>query len=161
MRSTAKIQPVSIDAQRIKYLKENHWKCRSEMQELPENRVSHFFGTKQMSWMQDSILESNRHKSPDPQIQRAWLKCVTSASIDDFEALEEESLAYSNVSSSATADTENIPSANFLEDLVQQTESMKSSAQASNMSLLPPACPRLAKGSDMPCRIHWLRLGVY
>lgn len=104
---------LSITAKRMKYLKEEHWKCRSELQDQPEKCVSHFFGMREMSWMHDYALELNRPSSPDPRIRRMWINHISDASVEDFGLLQDDSYIFSNVSSCATTVTENIPSANF------------------------------------------------
>ena len=75
----------TINGQRIKYLKEEHWSRRQEFGECAEVQVcSHFFGTRALSWLPESETDSTRQPSPDPRIHRTWLRHVSAGSTEDL-----------------------------------------------------------------------------
>jgi hypothetical protein len=102
----------TMTAQRMKYLQEQHWKCRSELQEKPEKAVSHFFGTRQLSWIPDFVLDANRPVSPDLRTRRLWTKSIENESTEDLESLQDDGFVLSEVASCATT----VAEANNMED---------------------------------------------
>jgi hypothetical protein len=108
----AKMIKTTMTAQRIQYLQEQHWKCRSELQEKPEKAVSHFFGTRQLSWIPDFVLDTNRPVSPDPRTRRLWTKNIEEKSTEDLESLQDDGCVLSEVASCATT----VTVANIMED---------------------------------------------
>lgn len=128
-----------------------HWKCRSELQEKPEKAVSHFFGTRQLSWIPDFVLDANRPVSPDLRTRRLWTKSIENESTEDLESLQDDGFVLSEVASCATT----VAEANNMEDSL--SINLKGFYDHPSQDLESPAALRRRSSVSLPAPTDYLQ----
>jgi hypothetical protein len=96
-----------MNNERIRYLKEEHWNQRTDLQDPAGKRVcTHYFGNKELSWMQDFDLEMQACPLQDEWESRTltshWLSCSQEDVSQHFKNTVYLSSVQSILSSAAT-----------------------------------------------------------
>jgi hypothetical protein len=116
----------------MRYLKEEHWNQRAQLNGPAEKKVcTHYFGTRELSWMH-SIQDLDRILvSPDARERRLWTHHVVADSTEDISHLFEDMCCLSGVSSALSCATtkEHAPAASLADDTVQKKYDFSSSYQ--------------------------------